>query len=217
MKIGNIFGQARLDNDFGEFSRRILAPTLRFAAQLIIKQINNFLITNFWQLVCIIDRLIGWLCRSKGNRVSALYRPRCTAMKHTNENGRSRKLSWSLVVVLLCREALRQPNLRADRNHGFESSVVYIRVLCGRLRRRSRMLLHSAISIAILLDLVSSSQATRTAYVEIVFTDSTDKSTNTDKFEGTFANIGTFSPAQGDVWQVRAQNHSMTVRMFISV
>ena len=48
MKIGNLFEGVRSDNDFREFSRRILiAPTLRFAAQLIIKQINNFLITNF--------------------------------------------------------------------------------------------------------------------------------------------------------------------------
>ena len=69
-----------------------------------------------------------------------------------------------------------------------------------------RMLLHSAVFIATLFDLVLYSQATRTAYVEIVVTDNTDeKSTYTDKFEGTFANIGTFSPAQGDVLQVRAQ------------
>lgn len=62
-------------NDFSEFSRRILAPTLRFAARLIIKQINNFLITNFWQLVCIIDRLIEWLYRGKATEWAHCIQP----------------------------------------------------------------------------------------------------------------------------------------------
>ncbi len=65
------------------------------------------------------------------------------------------------------------------------------------------MLLYCGV-IAILLDLVSLSRATRTAFVEIVVRDSTDqRSMYTDKFEGTFANIGTLRRAQGDVLQVR--------------
>jgi hypothetical protein len=46
-KCSNLQMIPRKLNDFSEFLWRIVAPTLRFAARLIIKQINNFLITNF--------------------------------------------------------------------------------------------------------------------------------------------------------------------------
>ena len=64
------------------------------------------------------------------------------------------------------------------------------------------MLLYCGV-IAILLDLVALSRATRTAFVEIVVRDSADqRSMYTDKLQGTFANIGTLNRAQGDVLQV---------------
>ncbi|XP_028396738.1 E3 ubiquitin-protein ligase znrf3-like [Dendronephthya gigantea] len=65
------------------------------------------------------------------------------------------------------------------------------------------MLLCRSVIIAILLDLLSLSFATRTAFVEIVVCDNTDeRSMYTDKLQGTFANIGTLSRAQGDVLQI---------------
>lgn len=63
---------------------------------------------------------------------------------------------------------------------------------------------HVIVALLVLLHIVSPSSAERTAFVEIVVCDSTDqRSMYTDKLEGTFANIGTLSRAQGDVLQVR--------------
>ena len=101
--------------------------------------------------------------------------------------------------------ALAHSECASGSNHGFKSSVVYIRYFAWTSAMALAVLLNSAVFIATLLDLVSFSQAARTAYVEIIVTDNTDKETTyTDKFEGTFANIGAFSRAQGDVVQVRA-------------
>lgn len=64
----------------------------------------------------------------------------------------------------------------------------------------------SCVVMWILLDILAAftSASTRTAFVEIVVCDNTnERSTYTDKLQGTFATIGTLSRAQGDVLQVR--------------